>query len=107
MTERNAYSSQPGFISYNHPHSKWRKNRREEDGVDDDNEEEESWWSILGLLSMYEFIISVDNFSVWRHHLLHSLENNGSSLKKFATQHYASSMVREEETLDFFGFQLY
>lgn len=52
----------------------------------------ETWWSVLGLLKVREFVISVDHFSIWRRHLAWAMEN-GKNLRDHMTQRYASSMV--------------
>jgi hypothetical protein len=51
-----------------------------------------TWTSLLVLLKIREFIITVDNFSIWRRHLAWAMEN-GNDLKLHMTQRYASNMV--------------
>lgn len=51
-----------------------------------------TWWSVLGLLKLREYFITVDHFSIWRRHLAWAMED-GKNLRDYMTQRYASSMV--------------
>lgn len=51
-----------------------------------------TWWSLLGLLKIREYFVTVDNFSIWRRHLAWAMEN-GKDLRSYMTQRYGSSMV--------------
>lgn len=51
-----------------------------------------TWWSLLVLLKLREFIVTVDNFSIWRRHLAWAIKN-GKDLRAYMTQRYGSSMV--------------
>eukprot|EP00980_Cylindrotheca_fusiformis_P023926 scaffold11212_cov121-Cylindrotheca_fusiformis.AAC.5 len=51
-----------------------------------------TWISLLVLLKIREFMITVDNFSIWRRHLAWAMEN-GVDLKTYMTQRCASNMV--------------
>ena len=48
--------------------------------------------SLLGLLKLQEFLITVDHFSIWRRHLAWAMED-GKDLRAYMTQRYASNMV--------------
>lgn len=48
--------------------------------------------SLIGLIKLREYFITVDNFSIWRRHLAWAMENGGD-LRSFITQRFASSMV--------------
>lgn len=52
----------------------------------------QTWISLLGLLKVREFLVTVDHFSIWRRHLAWAFEN-GKDLRDYMTQRYASSMV--------------
>lgn len=52
----------------------------------------QTWTSLLGLLKVREFLVTVDHFSIWRRHLAWAFEN-GKDLRDYMTQRYASSMV--------------
>lgn len=51
-----------------------------------------TWTSLLVLLKIREFFVTVDNFSIWRRHLAWAMES-GNDLKTHMTQRYASNMV--------------
>jgi len=51
-----------------------------------------TWYSVLGLLKLREYFITVDHFSIWRRHLAWAMED-GKNLRDYMTQRYASSMV--------------
>jgi hypothetical protein len=51
-----------------------------------------TWRSLLVLLKLREYFVTVDNFSIWRRHLAWSMEN-GQDLRAYMTQRYASNMV--------------
>mmetsp|Transcript_29443 Transcript_29443/g.70783 ORF Transcript_29443/g.70783 Transcript_29443/m.70783 type:complete len:539 (-) Transcript_29443:106-1722(-) len=51
-----------------------------------------TWTSLLVLLHIREYFVTVDNFSIWRRHLAWAL-SNGDELKTYMTQRYASNMV--------------
>jgi hypothetical protein len=51
-----------------------------------------TWTSLLELLKLREYIVTVDHFSIWRRHLAWAMEN-GKDLREYMTQRYASSMV--------------
>jgi hypothetical protein len=48
--------------------------------------------SVIGLLKIREFVITVDHFSIWKRHLAWAMEN-GKDLRDYMTQRYASSMI--------------
>lgn len=48
--------------------------------------------SLLGLLKVREFLVTVDHFSIWRRHLAWAIED-GKELREYMTKRYASSMV--------------
>lgn len=48
--------------------------------------------SLIGLIKLREYFITVDNFSIWRRHLAWAFEN-GADLSAYMTQRFASSMV--------------
>lgn len=52
----------------------------------------QTWTSLLGLLKLREFVVTVDHFSIWRRHLAWAVPN-GKDLREHMTQRYASSMV--------------
>lgn len=52
----------------------------------------QTWVSVLSLLKMREYVITVDHFSIWRRHLAWAVEN-GKDLRDYMTQRYAASMV--------------
>jgi hypothetical protein len=52
----------------------------------------QTWTSLLALLKLREYIITVDHFSIWRRHLAWAMEN-GADLREYMTKRYASSMV--------------
>ena len=52
----------------------------------------QTWYSVLGLLKIREYLITVDHFSIWRRHLCWAVED-GKHLRDYMTQRYASSMV--------------
>jgi hypothetical protein len=52
----------------------------------------QTWMSLLGLLKPREYLITVNNFSIWRRHLAWANEN-GKDLRDYMTHRYASSMV--------------
>ena len=52
----------------------------------------QTWLSVIGLLKLREYVITVDHFSIWRRHLAWAFEN-GKDLRDFTSQRYASSMV--------------
>jgi len=52
----------------------------------------QTWTSVIGLLKLREYVITVDHFSIWRRHLAWAFEN-GKDLRDYMTQRYASSMV--------------
>jgi len=52
----------------------------------------QTWTSVLGLLKLREYVITVDHFSIWRRHLAWAVED-GKDLRDYLTQRYASSMV--------------
>lgn len=51
-----------------------------------------TWTSLLELLKLREYIVTVDHFSIWRRHLAWAMED-GKDLREYMTQRYASSMV--------------
>jgi hypothetical protein len=51
-----------------------------------------TWRSLLVLLKVREYFVTVDNFSIWRRHLAWAMEN-GQDLRAYMTQRYASNMV--------------
>ena len=51
-----------------------------------------TWWSLLVLLKLREFFVTVDNFSIWRRHIAWAMES-GIDLRAYMTQRYGSSMV--------------
>lgn len=62
----------------------------------------ETWPSGLGLLKFSEFIIPVDQFAIWRRHLMLSSSHSAhdasysirsNTLKELVTQQYAYNMV--------------
>ena len=52
----------------------------------------QTWQSVIGLVKLREFLITVDHFSIWKRHLAWAMED-GKSLRDYMTQRYASSMV--------------
>lgn len=52
----------------------------------------QTWTSLIGLLKLREFLITVDHFSIWKRHLAWAI-GDGKDLKEYMTQRYASSMV--------------
>ena len=52
----------------------------------------ETYTSLVGLVKLREFFITVDHFSIWKRHLAWAMEN-GKDLREYMTQRYASSMV--------------
>ena len=51
-----------------------------------------TWTSLVGLLKLREFVITVDHFSIWKRHMAWAMES-GKDLREYMTQRYASSMV--------------
>ena len=51
-----------------------------------------TWRSLLVLLKIREYFVTVDNFSIWRRHLAWAM-SNGQDLRAYMTQRYASNMV--------------
>jgi hypothetical protein len=51
-----------------------------------------TWRSLLVLLKVREYFVTVDNFSIWRRHLAWAMES-GDDLRAYMTQRYASNMV--------------
>ncbi len=51
-----------------------------------------TWWSLLVLLKVREYFVTVDNFSIWRRHIAWAMED-GKDLRAYMTQRYGSSMV--------------
>ena len=51
-----------------------------------------TWASLLFLLKVREYFVTVDNFSIWRRHLAWAMES-GKDLRNYTTQRYASNMV--------------
>lgn len=51
-----------------------------------------TWISLLELIKIREYFITVNHFSIWRRHNAWSMED-GKDLKAYITQRYASSMV--------------
>lgn len=52
----------------------------------------QTWLSLLDLLQLREFIVTVDHFRIWRRHVSWAMPV-GDKLKDYLTQRYASSMV--------------
>ena len=52
----------------------------------------QTWTSVLGLVKAREYLVAVDNFSVWRRHLAWGI-GSGEDLREHMTKRYASSMV--------------
>lgn len=52
----------------------------------------QTWISVLALVKIREYLITVDHFCIWRRHLAWAVEN-GKDLRDYMTQRYASSMV--------------
>lgn len=54
----------------------------------------QTWTSVVvgGILKPREFLITVDNFSIWRRHVAWAMAS-GQDLRAYLTQRYASSMV--------------
>lgn len=48
--------------------------------------------SLIGLIKLREYFITVDNFSIWRRHLAWAMPD-GDQLRSYMTQRFASSMV--------------
>mmetsp|Transcript_23698 Transcript_23698/g.65784 ORF Transcript_23698/g.65784 Transcript_23698/m.65784 type:complete len:596 (+) Transcript_23698:230-2017(+) len=51
-----------------------------------------TWISLLELIKLREYLITVNHFSIWRRHNAWAMED-GKDLKKYITQRYASAMV--------------
>ena len=51
-----------------------------------------TWTSLLGLVKAREYLVAVDNFSVWRRHLAWGMDS-GEDLREHMTKRYSSSMV--------------
>ena len=51
-----------------------------------------TWYTLLELIKVREYLITVDNFSLWRRHLAWA-KNDGEDLRGYMTQRYASNMV--------------
>lgn len=52
----------------------------------------QTWWSLRELLKFREYLVTVDNFSIWRRHLSWAL-TDGGDLRNYLTSRFASSMV--------------
>jgi hypothetical protein len=52
----------------------------------------ETWTSLLHLISPKEFVITVNNFAIFRRHISWAI-SNGGDLRNYITQRYASNMV--------------
>jgi hypothetical protein len=52
----------------------------------------ETWTSLLHLISPREFVITVNNFAIFRRHISWAI-SNGGDLRNYITQRYASNMV--------------
>lgn len=52
----------------------------------------ETYISLISLVKLREFLITVDHFSIWKRHLAWAKED-GKDLREYMTQRYASSMV--------------
>jgi hypothetical protein len=52
----------------------------------------QTWISVLSLVKLREYLITVDHFPIWRRHLAWAMDN-GSDLRDYITQRYAASMV--------------
>jgi hypothetical protein len=52
----------------------------------------DTWMSLLELLKLREYIVTVDHFSIWRRHISWAMES-GKALREYMTQRYAASMV--------------
>lgn len=50
------------------------------------------WLSVIGMLKLREFLITVDHFSIWKRHLAWAIAD-GKELRDYMTQRYSSSMV--------------
>jgi hypothetical protein len=55
-------------------------------------EERSSLLSLLELLSLSEYFVTVDHSVLWQRHIAWS-KPNGEDLRKYVTQQYASNMV--------------
>ncbi|KAL3945428.1 MAG: hypothetical protein SGBAC_000481 [Bacillariaceae sp.] len=51
-----------------------------------------TWTSLLVLIKIREFFVTVDNFSIWRRHLAWAMEN-GKDLKEHMMQRFSSNMI--------------
>ena len=52
----------------------------------------QTWISVLSLVKLREYVITVDHFPIWRRHLAWAIDD-GKDLRDYITQRYASSMV--------------
>jgi hypothetical protein len=52
----------------------------------------QTWISVLNLVKLREYVITVDHFPIWRRHLAWAIDD-GKDLRDYITQRYASSMV--------------
>ena len=52
----------------------------------------QTWISVLNLVKLREYVITVDHFPIWRRHLAWAMDN-GKDLRDYITQRYAASMV--------------
>jgi hypothetical protein len=52
----------------------------------------QTWISVLNLVKLREYVITVDHFPIWRRHLAWAIDN-GKDLRDYITQRYAASMV--------------
>jgi hypothetical protein len=52
----------------------------------------QTWVSVLMLVKLREYVITVDHFPIWRRHLAWAMDN-GKDLRDYMTQRYAASMV--------------
>mmetsp|Transcript_25981 Transcript_25981/g.36620 ORF Transcript_25981/g.36620 Transcript_25981/m.36620 type:complete len:627 (+) Transcript_25981:229-2109(+) len=53
---------------------------------------QKTWLSLLQLIKPREYLITVDNFSIWRRHIAWAM-NDGGDLRGYMTQRFASNMV--------------
>jgi len=51
-----------------------------------------TWWSLLQLLKLREFVVTVDHFSIWKRHLAWAV-TDGTYLRSYLTQRYSASMI--------------
>ncbi len=93
-TTTGKHGSSSGSSQYNsHNRKKPLPLKQRTSGIDQRRDyTTQTWISVLNLVKLREYVITVDHFPIWRRHLAWAMDN-GKDLRDYITQRYAASMV--------------